>query len=69
MAFDSLHAFLAMGGHGPYVWLSYGIVILGLTLLVLLSRHSHQRWLRDQRRQLARHQARASSSAPVGDPS
>lgn len=69
MAFDSLQAFVAMGGHGPYVWLSYGIVILGLTLLLLQSRHSHQRWLREQRRQLARHQARTSSSASAGDPS
>lgn len=67
MAFASFSDFLAMGGHGFYVWLSYGLVTFGLVILVLLSLRSHQHWLRDQRRQLARQQARKSSSS--GDPS
>lgn len=25
MYFDSVQAFLAMGGHGPYVWAAYAI--------------------------------------------
>lgn len=28
MSFDSFSAFLAMGGHGLYVWLSYAIAIV-----------------------------------------
>lgn len=27
MSFESFNEFLAMGGHGLYVWLSYGIAL------------------------------------------
>jgi len=30
MYFDSLNEFLAMGGHGLYVWMSYGLFVLVL---------------------------------------
>lgn len=30
MQFDSLDSFIAMGGHGFYVWLSFGIGLLVL---------------------------------------
>lgn len=36
MHFDSFAAFIAMGGYGFYVWLSFGfslLVLLGITLL------------------------------------
>lgn len=32
--FDSLAAFLAMDGHGAFIWLSYGITLLVLAWLV-----------------------------------
>ncbi|WP_369601772.1 heme exporter protein CcmD [Hahella sp. SMD15-11] len=32
MAFESLSQFFAMGGHGLYVWLSYGV---GLVVLII----------------------------------
>ena len=35
MYFTSLNEFLAMGGHGLYVWLSYGIFIAVLTWNIL----------------------------------
>ncbi|XOV89903.1 MAG: heme exporter protein CcmD [Pseudomonadota bacterium] len=28
MKFDSLAAFIEMGGHGPYVWAAYAIALL-----------------------------------------
>lgn len=28
MSFDSFSEFLAMGGHGTYVWLSYAIALI-----------------------------------------
>lgn len=28
MSFESLQDFIAMGGHGPFVWTSYGVTIL-----------------------------------------
>ncbi|MEW6990194.1 heme exporter protein CcmD [Colwelliaceae bacterium 6441] len=37
MQFSTFAEFLAMGGHGFYVWLSYGISILLLSLLVIFS--------------------------------
>lgn len=70
-SFDSLSAFFAMGGHGVYVWLSYGSALLCLGGLVLLSRQHHQRWLREQRalqrRQAGRRREPVSSiSSPEG---
>ncbi|MEL0027729.1 MAG: heme exporter protein CcmD [Perlucidibaca sp.] len=70
MAFSSVHDFIAMGGHGFYVWLSYGLVFGGLLVLILQTRSGQRRWLADQRRQLARQQARQQKSSSVsGDPS
>jgi heme exporter protein D len=39
--FESLEAFLTMGGHGPFVWASYAlvyIIIIYLTLSPLLAK-------------------------------
>lgn len=36
-AFDSVSAFLAMGGYAPYVWTSYGAFFGCLGLLTLIS--------------------------------
>jgi heme exporter protein D len=41
--FESLDAFLTMGGHGPFVWASYVlvyIIIIFLTLSPLLSKRA-----------------------------
>ena len=35
--------FLAMGGHWPYVWGSYGLLAVVLAAEVLLQRHRHRR--------------------------
>jgi heme exporter protein D len=35
VSFDSFSDFLAMGGHGLYVWLSYGIAIVLLVVNVV----------------------------------
>lgn len=45
MYWESLSAFLAMGGYGPFVWGSYGVTALAIAveLFVLLRR---QRTLR-----------------------
>ncbi|GLX79167.1 hypothetical protein tinsulaeT_25070 [Thalassotalea insulae] len=37
MQFSSLSEFIAMDGHGFYVWLSYGVSTALLLLLVLMS--------------------------------
>jgi heme exporter protein D len=43
MQFDSFSAFITMGGYGFYVWLSYGVSLLALALLVLSSITDHKK--------------------------
>lgn len=50
MNFDSLADFAAMGGHGLYVWLSYGVALLVVAanlLAVSLGQRNQLRELRD----------------------
>jgi heme exporter protein D len=72
MQFDSISAFFDMGGYGFYVWLSYGVSIAALALLVFSSINSHkkikqqiiQRQKREAKlRQAAEQQAQAQQSA------
>ena len=62
MAFDSWSAFLAMGGHGRYVWVAYGTTFALLAGLVLVSRWRHRRWLAQQRRQHRQDAARPAAT-------
>ena len=43
MQFNSFNAFLDMGGYGFYVWLSFGVSIAALTLLVFSSISNHKK--------------------------
>ena len=43
MQFDSISAFLSMGGYGPYVWLSYGVTFAALGLLIFSSVNHHKK--------------------------
>ena len=72
MQFDSVSAFFDMGGYGFYVWLSYGVSIAALALLVFSSISSHkkikqqiiQRQKREAKlRQAAERQAQAQQNA------
>jgi len=42
MQFDSFSAFLAMGGYGFYVWLSYGVTALLLVILLINSKSQNK---------------------------
>jgi heme exporter protein D len=53
MAFDSFDAFVAMGGHGPYVWACY-FVFFALSLVLVL-------WSRAQRKAALQGVARRST--------
>ncbi len=54
MQFDSLAEFVAMGGHGLYVWMAYGAtlaVLLGSTIALRVARRKQMlelRWAADQ---------------------
>jgi heme exporter protein D len=43
MQFDSISAFVDMGGYGFYVWLSYGVSVFALALLIFTSINSHKK--------------------------
>lgn len=50
MAFDSLSALLAMGGHAPYVWSAWGLTLALLLGSALHARTERRRLFRDLQR-------------------
>ena len=55
MSFGSLAEFLAMGGHGLYVWLSYGAALLVVVLNAAWVRVSRRRAFREAADRMHRH--------------
>jgi len=55
-AFDSFAAFVAMGGHGPYVWSAYlvGALVIGFNMIA--PRLHRQRLISDYKRRQRREQ-------------
>ena len=56
--FASFADFVAMAGHGPYVWMSYGVSLLVMIYLVVSPLARVRRQLRSQGQQSARQQGR-----------
>ncbi len=54
MIFANIDELLHMGGHGLYVWVSYGVTVAGLAALVVLPLLSRRRMLRDIARRVRR---------------
>lgn len=54
MSFNSFSEFLAMGGHGLYVWLSYGLGLAVILINLVLPRLQRNRLLAEQKRRLRR---------------
>lgn len=63
MAFDSLTDFLAMGGHGVYVWAAWGATGLLLVVLALHARFEQRSVMQALRRRRRREQQQAASAA------
>ncbi|SDJ16407.1 heme exporter protein CcmD [Billgrantia gudaonensis] len=63
MAFDSFQAFLAMGGHAPYVWAAWAVTLALLVGSGLHARVEHRRTLRDLARRVRRERRRESTAA------
>jgi heme exporter protein D len=57
MNFDSFADFLAMGDHGFYVWLSYGVALVVIAANVLAVRRSRRKLLREIKAVQRRRQA------------
>jgi len=56
MAFESIGDFIAMGGYGFYVWLSYGLTFLALIILVVNSVAKKNKILKNVAQRLSREQ-------------
>jgi len=54
VSFNSVSEFLAMGGHGLYVWLSYGLGAVLIAANLILPKLSRNRLLAEQKRRLRR---------------
>ncbi len=57
MPFDSLNAFIQMGGHGLYVWLSFTATLLVLGYNLLSPCMAGRQLRRELRRRLRREEA------------
>ena len=62
MSFSSFNEFLAMGGHGVYVWSSYAIALVVLGLNILLPLRQRKRVLIEHARYIRREENNASDS-------
>lgn len=67
MSFDSWSEFVAMGGHGLYVWLSYGAALIIVAWNLLSVRVGFQRHVQ-QVRDRQRRQAHAAAPLPNTHP-
>jgi heme exporter protein D len=50
MAFDSLNALVAMGGHAPYVWSAWGVTAALLVASVVHARAERRQLIRELQR-------------------
>lgn len=63
MAFDSFSAFIAMGGHGPYVWACYAVFFASSLALIQWSRVHRRSVLRTLAKSQAEPDSPSSRSA------
>lgn len=62
MSFADFGEFLAMGGHGLYVWLAYGSAVIVVAANVLSVRAARRRFFRQARALERRNAARAAGA-------
>lgn len=62
--FESFAGFIAMSGHGPYVWACYGIALLMITYLLVSPVRQKAALKKQLRRQYAQQAAREADRAP-----
>ena len=68
MSFDSFREFLAMGGQGLYVWLSYGAAVIIILYNVASVRVAQRRFFQQARDRQRRHRQGAHTASAGGRP-
>ncbi|WP_221796939.1 heme exporter protein CcmD [Oceanobacter mangrovi] len=63
MEFHSFSEFLAMGKHGFYVWLSYGLTAVVIAANVVQPLMQRRRLIKEQNRRLRRERSQGNKSA------
>jgi heme exporter protein D len=63
MAFNSIAEFIAMGGHAPYVWSSWGLTLFLLVALVWHARFERRQLINSLKRRERRERAREQQNA------
>jgi len=59
--FENFDAFIAMGGHGPYVWAAYGLSLAIMAWLAIAPLRRQRALLADLRQRLQAQQQRGQS--------
>jgi len=54
MSFTSLHDFLYMGGHYPFVWSAYGVGLAGIVITLARPLRARRRFFAEQAQRLRR---------------
>jgi heme exporter protein D len=65
VSFASFQDFLAMGGHGLYVWLSYAAALIIILYNVISARLALRRFIQDARARERRHGSAPRAAADV----
>ncbi len=54
MAFKNVSEFLAMGGHGPYIWTAYGVTLVLILYILAAPVLRQRRFVREERQRQLR---------------
>jgi len=63
MAFDSFSAFIAMEGHGPYVWACYGVFVVVFAAMMIWSARRNRAIIEACRRRFEQQEKTAGRDA------
>ncbi|MDR5899170.1 heme exporter protein CcmD [Halomonas vilamensis] len=63
MAFNSIAEFIAMGGHAPYVWSSWGVTLFCIVALAWHARFERRQLMNSLKRRERRERAREQQNA------
>ncbi|KZZ44230.1 MAG: heme exporter protein CcmD [Saccharospirillaceae bacterium] len=65
MQFDSIAEFIAMGGHGFYVWLAYGLTAAIILFNVMAPVIARRKLIKEQSQRLRRERGRSAKKSQV----